>query len=83
MTWICQNGKTCVGDDNFGLCWQGNCAKGVTDPSKVNPSHSFSNARLYISKPCSVSYKVFRSTFASWNKLFTSASELVSALQPE
>ncbi|WP_281555969.1 hypothetical protein [Thalassomonas sp. RHCl1] len=83
MTWICQNCNTDVEDDSFEVCWKCNCAKGVSNTTKENPSHSFPNAQLYISKPHSVTYKIFRGAFANWDELFTSASAFASTLKPE
>ncbi|WDE06265.1 hypothetical protein SG34_004885 [Thalassomonas viridans] len=83
MTWICQNCNTEVEDDNFAVCWKCSCARGVDNSDREGPSHLFPNAQLFISKPHSVTYKMFRGTFASWDELFTSASEFASTLKPE
>ena len=83
MTWTCQNCDTEVEDDNFEVCWKCNCAKGVLNSEAESSGHSFPNARLFISKPRTVTYKMFRGALPGWDELFTSASEFASSLKPE
>jgi hypothetical protein len=73
--WTCAKCGEVIGDQ-FDTCWKCSSARdGVTPTGPAEPPEPKPAWRM--------SYRVFRGTFASWERLFSEAAEFATSIGPE